>query len=380
MPQPRARESYRLAALPFVSAAPRGDPDNRHHLHITVAGYSPAAMRSGDKGDGRSMRVSVIGAGAVGLGLASSLLIAGARVRLIARREAQRLALAREGLRRSGIFGDVRIPADRFSLLGSSSELTTATDDYWLVCVKTTSTRALARELAPIWRQIAARDSAARAPAIVLCQNGWGNAETFAEVLPREAIWNARVITGFERSDENTVEITVHADAIHVGSLFGVEPNRIAPLCRAIDQGGIPCAPSDGIERDLFAKLLYNCLLNPLGALVGVPYGALGRRAEARAIMESVAEEIFAVLAASGRGTHWASAGEYLGTFYESLLPPTERHESSMLQDLRAGRATEIDALCGAVCDLAEQHGIETPVNAALATLVRAAETRAIGR
>ena len=45
-----------------------------------------------------------------------------------------------------------------------------------------------------------------------------------------------------------------------------------------------------------------------------------------------------------------------------------------MLQDLRAGRRTEIEALCGAVERLGAAHGVETPVVSALATLVRTAE------
>jgi 2-dehydropantoate 2-reductase len=47
-----------------------------------------------------------------------------------------------------------------------------------------------------------------------------------------------------------------------------------------------------------------------------------------------------------------------------------------MLQDLRAGRRTEIDALSGAVADLASRHEVKAPINSALATLIRAAEGR----
>ena len=62
--------------------------------------------------------------------------------------------------------------------------------------------------------------------------------------------------------------------------------------------------------------------------------------------------------------------------FYAELIPPTAAHESSMLQDLRAGRRTEIEALCGAVERLGLRHRVETPVVSSLASLVRAAEQR----
>jgi 2-dehydropantoate 2-reductase len=80
------------------------------------------------------------------------------------------------------------------------------------------------------------------------------------------------------------------------------------------------------------------------------------------------------MLSLSEHATHWSTAAEYLEVFYRDLLPPTADHESSMLQDLRAGRPTEVDALCGAVAKLGAELGVETPVNRALTQLVHAAE------
>ena len=92
--------------------------------------------------------------------------------------------------------------------------------------------------------------------------------------------------------------------------------------------------------------------------------------------MEATAREIFEVLTATGIATHWPNAESYLASFYRDLLPPTAEHESSMLQDLEAGRRTEIDALCGAVVKLGRPLGVATPVNIALRDLIRAAERR----
>ena len=58
-------------------------------------------------------------------------------------------------------------------------------------------------------------------------------------------------------------------------------------------------------------------------------------------------------------------------------MPPTAAHESSTLQDLRAGRRTEIDALNGAVVRLAEAHGLDAPVNRTLCEIVHFLEVRA---
>ena len=95
-----------------------------------------------------------------------------------------------------------------------------------------------------------------------------------------------------------------------------------------------------------------------------------------RALLEAIARETFAVMHASGFETHWATADDYLATFWNDLLPPTARHESSMLTDLRAGRTTEIDALCGAVVKLASQYDTPAPLHTALLTLIRTAQSR----
>ena len=107
---------------------------------------------------------------------------------------------------------------------------------------------------------------------------------------------------------------------------------------------------------------------------MGVPYGRLGEEAPTRAIMEAVAQEVFAVWGAGGFQIHWPDAERYLEVFYADLLPPTADHESSMLQDLQAGRPTEIDSLCGAVVALGRKFRVATPVNSALLELIHAAE------
>ena len=318
----------------------------------------------------RKLNVVMIGAGAVGLGVGCGLATQGVGLHIIANREGQRRALLEEGISRSGLFGDLHAPPGSFDVSTSIDSLATERADVWLVCVKATESERLAQTLGAVWQKLD------HSPAVVLCQNGWGNAETFSRFLPSDRVFNARVITGFERMGETHVRITAHADPIHIGSLYGAKTEELRGLSDAIQAGGVPCALSESIEKDLWAKVLYNGLLNPLGALVGVPYGALGEREETRAIMESIAEETFRVMHVAGYSSHWDSPSEYLDTFYEQLLPPTAEHQSSMLQDLHAGRPTEIDQLCGAICTLAEKHGIEAPLNRALHTLIRVAEQR----
>ena len=170
--------------------------------------------------------------------------------------------------------------------------------------------------------------------------------------------------------------MTAHAEPVAVGSLFGSSAERAEPLCAALRAGGLPAETTPRLAELLWAKLLYNGCLNALGALCGVPYGALAESPDTRALMGQVAEEIFRVMEAAGYRTRYPDAGAFLDALYAELLPPTAQHESSTLQDLRAGRRTEIEALNGAVVRLAEAHGIDVPVNRSLVTMIRGLEER----
>jgi 2-dehydropantoate 2-reductase len=323
---------------------------------------SPGAVDPGP------VQVLIHGAGAVGLGLASALLAAGARVGLVAR-PATVDALLEHGLLRTGVFGRHLAPPGSFEAASRLRELPAGPADFALVTTKSYDAASAAAELA------AHPDSLGPRASVVLCQNGWGNAERAARYLPEARLFSARVITGFARRAPHHVEITVHAEPVRVGSLFGADPAPVAPLCAAIARGGIPCETTARIAEDLWAKLLYNGCLNPLGAIFGVPYGALGASEPGRALLADVAREITAVMRAAGFRTHWESAEGFLAALHRDLLPPTANHESSMLQDLRQGRPTEVDALTGEVVRLGEAHGVPVPVNRTLLAMVRFLET-----
>jgi 2-dehydropantoate 2-reductase len=315
------------------------------------------------------MRVLIYGGGSVGLGVASCLLKSGGAALSILARPDTVTALKAAGLMRSGIFGDHRADGGTFDAVASASELAGKEFDWVLVCVKSYDTLSAAEELA------AAR-LVGPTTRIALLQNGYGNYETFAALFAPERVFVGRVITGFRRMAPNHVDITVHAAPVHVGS---PEPGRsieAVDLCALVKRGGLPCEVSQTIVADLWAKILYNVLLNALGAVFGVPYGVLGESAHSRMLMAKLADEAFDVMAAEGHRTHWASASVFLEAFYRDQLPPTAAHESSMLQDLRNGRPTEVDALNGAIVTLGRQHGVPTPVNEMVTEMIKFLEDR----
>ena len=310
------------------------------------------------------MKALIYGGGSVGLGVASCLLKSKAAVDIIAR-EVTVEALQRNGLVRKGIFGEFHMKPGDFNCFPSLNSISKQRYDYILVSVKSCDSLEAAKDISQHKNLFDDKSK------IVLFQNGWGNAEIFSSFLPKEQIFNARVITGFRRPKPNEVTITVHADSIHIGSLFGEDSSKVEELCKAISDGGIPCERTEKIEKDLWAKMLYNCALNPLGAILDVPYGILARNESTRLIMDKICEEIFQVLAVTGYKTHWGQAEDFLKVFYDKLVPDTAEHRSSTLQDIHAKKKTEIEALNGAIIRLAEKHNINVPYNETVYNMIR---------
>jgi 2-dehydropantoate 2-reductase len=324
------------------------------------------------------VKIAIWGAGAVGLGLASTLARSNERLRILGRDSETLVELETHGINRTGLFGDVHIPPEQLAIDSSTRGLAKDPPHWLLVCTKAFSSGVIARALEPIARERMAGTQ------LLLCQNGWGNEIPFLHFWPRERLFHARIITGFHRRSPHEVEITAHASPIALGSVFDIaqhshehsQKSSLERLAQRFSQGGIPTETTGDMRGVLWAKMLYNCALNPLGALVGRNYGRLVDEPTTRALLEEVVHEIFRVLTAAGVDVAWPNAASYLETFYSQLIPATAAHESSMLQDLRAGRPTEIDALCGAVERLGSEHGVSTPTVSALADLVRVAERR----
>jgi 2-dehydropantoate 2-reductase len=318
------------------------------------------------------VKIAIWGAGAVGLGLASTLARSNECLRILGRNPETLAELKAHGIKRTGLFGAVHVPPEQFETGDSVRVLTEDPPDWLLVCTKAFSTIEIAQSLEPITDELGTRTQ------LLLCQNGWGNEIPFRRFWPKERLFHARVITGFHRRSAHEVEITAHASPIALGSVFGITQgsphSSLQLLAQRFSEGGIPTETTDDMRGVLWAKMLYNCALNPLGAIAGRRYGELVEDPTTRALLEEVVREIFLVLTAARVEVAWPNAAAYLETFYSQLIPPTAAHESSMLQDLRAGRPTEIDALCGAVERLGSEHEVTTPVVSALAELVRAAE------
>ena len=312
------------------------------------------------------MKALIIGTGAVGCAVAIAAINGGMETALLARSKTAEY-LREHGLKRTGIFGDITISPDRFTVYEDYDEIPSGYD-YVIVAVKTLANEDVARELHTHPGILG------QTGRIVIFQNGWGNDVPFLAYFLTSRVFNARIITGFARVAPGVTNVTVHTAPILLGSLHGDAADALEPLAQAIRDSGIPSQLSEELEEALWAKMLYNTTLNPLGAILNMSYGELASSQHLVDIMNRMIEETFAVIDAAGYKTFWKNAEEYQEVFYGKLLPDTFAHRSSTLQDIEKGHPTEISTLNGCIIRIGEQYNVPTPTHQMIVQLIRGIE------
>jgi 2-dehydropantoate 2-reductase len=140
---------------------------------------------------------------------------------------------------------------------------------------------------------------------------------------------------------------------------------RSAAIAEMLTACGLEGRISPDIKTEIWRKLIYNCVINPITAITGTDVGGI---ADPRLdpLKRLVIDECLAVARTEGV----TFDVDFLATITEVFS--ASRTIASMRQDLMRGRPTEIDHMNGAVAALGRQAGIDCPVNAALAAIIRA--------
>ena len=308
------------------------------------------------------MRILVLGAGAIGSVLGGFLAKAGHEVTLLGRPPHME-AIRKSGLRISGIWGEHQ--ERRLAVATAPEQVNGPPFDWIFVCVKSHQTADVA-PLIPRWLS----------PSTLVCafQNGLGNYEALLKSVPAEKLALGRVITGVDL-EPGAVRVTVSADDVRIGAPDARVPKaRIEELAAALKSAGVPASATPDIMTVIWGKVLYNCALKGLSAMLEVPYGALLDLEATRRLMPVIIDEAYRVAAAQKVKLEPTTAKAYTELLFTKLIPSTARHYASMLADLRRGKLTEIDSMNGAIVRLGQESGIAAPANALIARLVHEKE------
>jgi 2-dehydropantoate 2-reductase len=291
------------------------------------------------------MQILVVGAGAIGTWYAAKLARAH-HVTLVTRRPAHAETIrAAGGVRVTGL-EDVHARVDATAQVkaiepGALVVLTTKVYDSG------DAVRPLASLIPP--------------DAAILClQNGLGGERLVSdEIAGRCAVLRGITNFGVIFVRPGVVTLKSRGDTVVEDSARSAE---LAELFSRCDLAG---RVSPDMRREVWTKLIVNCVINPLTAMTGMEVGWI---ADARLdrVKQRIIDECVAVAAHEGI----TFDQDFVRMLNERYGP--SRNLSSMYQDIANGRRTEIDYMNGAVVELGRQYDVPCPVNAGLVAIVKA--------
>lgn len=314
------------------------------------------------------MRVAVIGVGAIGGLVASRLARAGCEVLLCARGETAQ-ALEAVGLLLDTPDGrTIALAPDRWTVFDTNEQDIPVElqgwADYAILCGKSYDIPNLCK----------VADTILSLNGIAMClSNGIGHMEKLANFVGKHRVLGASTTHGAIRIGPGEVRWTSRG-TIKMGGFVGsdlepVEP-RIDSLMSAFDEAGLKPIWSEDINKTIWSKLLLNVAINPVCGIAGVLNGEMLLQPELFETGLAAMEEAGRIAAAEGVDLTDFDLAQSL----EDLCRATADNRVSMLQDIMAGRQTEIDSICGEVVKRGEALGIPTPRNQTLHALVKGIE------
>jgi 2-dehydropantoate 2-reductase len=154
--------------------------------------------------------------------------------------------------------------------------------------------------------------------------------------------------------------------AVAIGELMGHESERLLQIRDLFTSAGIPCQLSKDIRRSKWEKMCWNCVFNPLTVLIDDKVSKALEHPEMMRVIHQIVAEVTAVSAAvkvplpsdmPDRVVKWTQEIRDIHT--------------SMYDDWKAGRQTEIRNLNGYIVDTGRAFGVPTPVNEALTAMIK---------
>ncbi len=304
-------------------------------------------------------RACIVGCGAMGLFYAARLASTGVDTLLVCRRLEQAYVIGNEGIivEVEGGFETARVQV-ALSISPPRGQC-----DLGIVAVKAYDTPGAINVLEQVLR---------RNSVTVTVQNGLGPLEALEKAFGEEKAAAAVTYYGVTRLGDNRVRFEGGA-VIYIGQRRGLS-QEAAPLLEwlveKLRDSGLNAQLIDrSIEPWRWDKLMVNAAINPVTAITGAPNYIVLHSEWAQRLAYGLAEE-----AASVARAHGIPLPREPRRAVEETARATAYNRSSMLQDIEAGRRTEVDFINGAVVAKAREKGLDAPLNEAMLYAVKALE------
>lgn len=200
--------------------------------------------------------------------------------------------------------------------------------------------------------------------------NGIDSEERLGAVFGMDKVLYAVALGIDSVRDGNRVNYT-NPGVVHFGEAENSKiTERVADIQKLFDRAGINRETPRDMIRTLWWKFMINVGINQASAVLRAPYGLFQRSKEALDLMEWAMREVIDVAEKEGI----ALSLEDVDKWKTVLMTLGPEGKTSMLQDVEAGRKTEVDIFAGKVIRLGETHRVPVPVNRVLFNMIRVAE------
>ena len=202
---------------------------------------------------------------------------------------------------------------------------------------------------------------------VVLLHNGMGGMELAEKYLPDNPVFLATTSHGAFKTSTTSIRHTGKGE-----TMLGSSPRHPTQMpfnthiAEIMNRCIGPVTWRDDIETALWQKLAVNCAINPLTALNNIPNGEL-RATQYLATITTVCEEVCAVAGACKVDLNLTALTELVF----NVIERTAENFSSMHQDVRHKRTTEIEGINGYIVKRAKKKGIDVPINTLLYNAVK---------
>lgn len=230
---------------------------------------------------------------------------------------------------------------------------------YGMVATKSNHTKAAIKSTAHIF---------ADQGAVCSVQNGVGNEEILAKYV--HYVIRGTTFPAGHIIQPGKVGYDIAGDTwIGPFEPSGTPMERVKELAELITKGGMKTEPLEDARGAQWTKLIFNAATNPVGALTLLHHGAATYFEPTGQLFEKLIEEGERVAEAAGVNLH----GDPRDMVLKGAQAPG-KHNASMLQDVLAGRPTEVEVMNGAIVEWGKRTGIPTPLHETVRGLVKGLE------
>lgn len=209
---------------------------------------------------------------------------------------------------------------------------------------------------------------------VLSVQNGLGNLDIISKYVGQERTVGGVTAHSAQLLGPNEIRYAGGMGYIYVGRIDAKEDPKVAEIADFFTKHGFKTEVcKEPIEIPIWRKLIANVACNAFLAVTGMTGNEALACEDARDFIKTVAEEMAKVARAKG---FTFDVFNNPGEFALKALSGVKDNKVSTLQDLEAGRKTEIDNLNGAIVKLGQELGVDTPYNLALVKMVKAIEAR----